>query len=91
MLLPIIEAWQHSYSQQELLFHASDILPESSLARYEIEPLLEASRLTSEVAISWLRTSRDDFVYVVVRLEGEVISLTMQSISILMMWGLPGH
>lgn len=77
VLLPIIEAWQHSYSQQELLFHASDILPESSLARYEIEPLLEASRLTSEVAISWLRTSRDDFVYVVVRLEGEVISLTM--------------
>ncbi|BFI52971.1 hypothetical protein KD3_12390 [Yersinia pseudotuberculosis] len=77
VLLPIIEAWQHSYRQQELLFQSSEIPPESALARNEIEPLLEASRLTSEVATSWLRTSRDDFVYVVVRLEGEVISLTM--------------
>ncbi|AHK18029.1 exotoxin [Yersinia similis] len=76
-LLPIIEDWQRRYRQQELLFQSSEIPPESGLGRHEIEPLLEASRLTSEVASSWLRTSRDDFVYVVVRLEGQVISVTM--------------
>uniref|UniRef100_UPI0011A116F0 exotoxin A binding domain-containing protein n=1 Tax=Yersinia similis TaxID=367190 RepID=UPI0011A116F0 len=77
VLLPIIEDWQHRYRRQELLFQSSSIPPDSALARHEIEPLLEASRLTSEVATSWLRTSRDDFVYVVVRLEGQVISVTM--------------
>ncbi|CNE76707.1 beta-gamma-crystallin [Yersinia similis] len=77
VLLPIIEDWQHRYRRQELLFQSSSIPPDSALARHEIEPLLEASRLTSEVATSWLRTSRDDFVYVVVRLKGQVISVTM--------------
>ncbi|WP_391592413.1 peptidase inhibitor family I36 protein [Yersinia hibernica] len=38
---------------------------------------IEAARLVSDVAQSWIRSSRDEYVYVVVRLAGQVISITM--------------
>lgn len=38
---------------------------------------IEAGLLVSDVAQSWLRTSHDDYIYVVVRLRGQVISITM--------------
>ncbi|AIN17658.1 beta/Gamma crystallin family protein [Yersinia rochesterensis] len=39
--------------------------------------VIEAARIVSDVAQSWLRTSSDDYIYVVVRLSGQIISITM--------------
>ncbi|MGE4669985.1 peptidase inhibitor family I36 protein [Yersinia enterocolitica] len=39
--------------------------------------IIEAARIVSDVAQSWLRTSSDDYIYVVVRLSGQIISITM--------------
>ncbi|WP_145540560.1 exotoxin A binding domain-containing protein, partial [Yersinia alsatica] len=39
--------------------------------------VIEAARLVSDVAQSWLRTSRDDYIYIVVRLAGQIVSITM--------------
>ncbi|MDA5545863.1 exotoxin [Yersinia rochesterensis] len=39
--------------------------------------IIEAARIVSDVAQSWLRTSSDDYIYVVARLSGQIISITM--------------
>lgn len=41
------------------------------------DSVIEAARLVSDVVQSWLRTSRDDYIYVVVRLSGQIVSITM--------------
>ncbi len=41
------------------------------------DTVIEAARLVSDVAQSWLRTSRDDYIYIVVRLAGQIVSITM--------------
>ncbi|HEN3480775.1 TPA: peptidase inhibitor family I36 protein [Yersinia enterocolitica] len=43
----------------------------------EATTTIEAACLVSDVAQSWLRSSRDDYIYVIVRLAGRVISITM--------------
>lgn len=39
--------------------------------------VISASNLVSDVVQSWLITPRDDYIYVIVRLSGEVISITL--------------
>ncbi|WP_186378663.1 peptidase inhibitor family I36 protein [Yersinia kristensenii] len=39
--------------------------------------IIESARIISDVAQSWLRTSSDDYIYVIVRLSGQIISITM--------------
>lgn len=39
--------------------------------------IIEAARIVSDVAQSWLRTSSDDYIYVIVRMSGQIISITM--------------
>ncbi|HDL7824244.1 TPA: peptidase inhibitor family I36 protein [Yersinia enterocolitica] len=41
------------------------------------DTVIGAARLVSDVAQSWLRTSRDEYIYVIVRLAGRVVSITM--------------
>ncbi|HDL7795121.1 TPA: peptidase inhibitor family I36 protein [Yersinia enterocolitica] len=43
----------------------------------EATTTIEAACLVSDVAQSWLRSSRDDYIYVIVRLAGRVVSITM--------------
>ncbi|MDN0087551.1 peptidase inhibitor family I36 protein [Yersinia nurmii] len=78
-LMPIIDEWRQIYHQVKL--PASVDLPteigESLEQVNNIEQLHEASRLVSDVTQSWLRTSRDDYIYVIVRLSGQIVSITM--------------
>ena len=43
----------------------------------EATTTIEAACPVSDVAQSWLRSSRDDYIYVIVRLAGRVVSITM--------------
>ncbi|AOF15887.1 exotoxin [Yersinia enterocolitica] len=77
IVLPVIDEWRQIYHQtnQSALAGTSD--------KYVHTPteadgtVVEAASLVSDVAQSWLRTSHDDYIYVVVRLWGKVISITM--------------
>jgi Beta/Gamma crystallin/Exotoxin A binding len=82
-VIPVIEEWRQQYHHQ-LLFSTRSAAEtgDTSLTHQSAEPaqidrVLDSSRLVSDVTSSWLRTSHDDFVYVVVRLSGQIVSVTM--------------
>lgn len=76
---PTVEEWHRLYRQPLLLIEdssddSSDIEPNVVHARDSIIP---ASRIVSDVIQSWLRTSREDYIYVIVRLSGKIVSITL--------------
>lgn len=76
-VLPVIEEWQQLYHQtkKRLKISVSSEITDSPIITND--EIITASRLVSDVAQSWLRTSRDDYIYVIVRLSGQIISITM--------------
>ncbi|ANI31222.1 exotoxin [Yersinia entomophaga] len=78
-LIPIIDEWRQIYHQVKLPARV-DLPTEIGEPLEQVnhmELLHEASRLVSDVTQSWLRTSRDDYIYVIVRLSGQIVSITM--------------
>ncbi|MGN1994974.1 peptidase inhibitor family I36 protein, partial [Yersinia enterocolitica] len=77
VVLPVINEWRQIYHQinhPELAGASGKFVHTSATAN---STAIEAGLLVSDVAQSWLRTSHDDYIYVVVRLRGQVISITM--------------
>ncbi|WP_174635133.1 peptidase inhibitor family I36 protein [Yersinia thracica] len=77
-IIPMINQWREVYR------HAKKPSVEVSASGGNVDDavatgdgVIEAARIVSDVAQSWLRTSSDDYIYVVVRLSGQVISITM--------------
>ncbi|WP_249192824.1 beta/gamma crystallin-related protein [Yersinia sp. Marseille-Q3913] len=84
-VLPIINEWRRLYSQEQPQEGSaasadakkgahSDDVPSAQADR---ERIISASRIVSDVIQSWLRTSREDYVYVIVRLAGRIVSITV--------------
>ncbi|CRY55201.1 beta-gamma-crystallin [Yersinia intermedia] len=75
---PTVDEWHRIYHQPLQLMVGNseydDIAPDVIQARDSIIP---ASRIVSDVIQSWLRTSREDYVYVIVRLSGKIVSITL--------------
>ncbi|CNI09939.1 beta-gamma-crystallin [Yersinia massiliensis] len=76
---PTIDEWHRVYRQPFPLImgsseYSEDIEPAILHARDSVIP---ASRIVSDVIQSWLRTSRDDYIYVIVRLSGKIVSITL--------------
>lgn len=78
-VLADIEEWQRRYSEAaQTLKSATNIENIGNLNPYEgMDVVISASNLVSDVVLSWLITPRDDYIYVIVRLSGEVISITL--------------
>ncbi|WP_261371243.1 exotoxin A binding domain-containing protein, partial [Yersinia aleksiciae] len=78
-VMPTINDWYNTYHQPLPIMeirddHSSGIDPSILKAKDSIIP---AARIVSDVIKSWLRNSRDDYIYVIVRLEGEIVSVTL--------------
>ncbi|MCB5308697.1 peptidase inhibitor family I36 protein [Yersinia massiliensis] len=76
---PTVDEWHRIYRQPlPLMINSSedsdDIEPSVLRARDSVIP---ASRIVSDVIQSWLRTSREDYIYVIVRLSGKIVSITL--------------
>ncbi|MFL4557643.1 peptidase inhibitor family I36 protein [Yersinia kristensenii] len=77
-VLPTITQWRKAYYQAK----KQSLKPKVSSTNAEKpssadDTVIEAACLVSDVTQSWLRTSRDDYIYVVVRLSGQIVSITM--------------
>ncbi|ATM94867.1 beta-gamma-crystallin [Yersinia frederiksenii] len=91
-ILPVINEWRRTYYQakaQSLTATAAnesrhqpttavmDDRPTTETRIATDDSVIEAACLVSDVAQSWLRTSSDDYIYIVVRLAGQIVSITM--------------
>lgn len=78
-VLPDIEEWRRRYREAaQTLKSATNIENIGNPNLYEgMDVVISASNLVSDVVQSWLITPRDDYIYVIVRLSGEVISITL--------------
>ncbi|CNH01341.1 peptidase inhibitor family I36 protein [Yersinia pekkanenii] len=78
-VLPVVEGWHQLYRQAlQSLTTVAEIENVANTNQHEgIDPIISAANLVSDVVQSWLRTSRDDYIYVIVRLSGEIVSMTM--------------
>ncbi|WP_145606267.1 peptidase inhibitor family I36 protein [Yersinia intermedia] len=78
-VLPDIDEWRRRYREAaQTLKSATNIENIGNPNLYEgMDVVISASNLVSDVVQSWLITPRDDYIYVIVRLSGEVISITL--------------
>lgn len=78
-VIPILEQWRQEYRQASRMLDAvSEIQNTGNTQQHEgIDSVIAAANIVSDVAQSWLRTPRDDYIYVIVRLSGEIISIAM--------------
>ncbi|MCW6568503.1 peptidase inhibitor family I36 protein [Yersinia ruckeri] len=80
-IMPVMDTWRQIYLQAKQRSSAVTDLPleidEPAPDHANSEQILSASRLVSEVVQSWLRSSHDNYTYVIVRLSGQIISITM--------------
>lgn len=80
-ITPVIDTWRQIYLQAKPRSSAVTDLPleidEPAPDHTNSGQILSASRLVSEVVQSWLRSSHDNYTYVIVRLSGQIISITM--------------
>ncbi|WP_145551793.1 peptidase inhibitor family I36 protein [Yersinia mollaretii] len=87
-VIPIIEEWRQLY-RQPYLPRPIRVAEEESQAQVQaqaqaqaqtqlrIDSVISAARIVSDVAQSWLRTTRDDYIYLIVRLSGQIVSITL--------------
>ncbi|WP_407083981.1 peptidase inhibitor family I36 protein [Yersinia artesiana] len=87
-VLPVVEDWRKLYRQAwQSLNIASTAATAATAEAAEttsnpnmhqgMNDVISAASLVSDVAQSWLRTPREDYIYVIVRLSGEIISIAM--------------
>ncbi|AJJ61525.1 peptidase inhibitor family I36 protein [Yersinia aldovae] len=76
---PVIEEWRQRYRQAARSLKVVEKIGSTNTPNlYQgMDAIISAAAMVSDVAQSWLRTSRDDYIYVIVRLSGEVISIAM--------------
>lgn len=78
-IMPTVEEWRRIYNQPLPFMtindeHSHTIAPAVRNAR---DSTIPAARIVSDVIQSWLRTSREDYIYVIVRLSGQIVSITL--------------
>ncbi|HDL6961034.1 TPA: exotoxin [Yersinia enterocolitica] len=78
-VMPIVEQWREEYRQaSRMLETVGEIQNTGNIQQHEgIDSVIAAANMVSDVAQSWLRTPRDDYIYVIVRLSGEIISIAL--------------
>ncbi|HHH1510393.1 TPA: peptidase inhibitor family I36 protein [Yersinia enterocolitica] len=78
-VLPVVEDWRKRYHQasQSLYITANAETISNPNMHHGMNDVISAASLVSDVAQSWLRTPREDYIYVIVRLSGEVVSIAM--------------
>jgi L-amino acid N-acyltransferase YncA len=74
-----VEEWRQLYRQasRSLTVAENREIPNNPNLYQGMDTVISAATIVSDVAQSWLRTPRDDYIYVIVRLSGEVISIAM--------------
>lgn len=81
-VIPVIEEWRQRY-RQPYLPRPVRVTEEESQAQAQaqtqlrIDSVISAARIVGDVAQSWLRTTRDDYIYLIVRLSGQIVSITL--------------
>lgn len=79
-VIPIIEEWRKLYNQPDLStpIRSQEDDPQTIVQpQSRINPVITAARIVGDVAQSWLRTTRDDYIYLIVRLSGQIVSITL--------------
>lgn len=78
-IISIVEQWRQEYRQTSRMLEAvGEIQNTGNPLQYRrIDSVIAAANMVSDVAQSWLRTPRDDYIYVIVRLSGEIISIAL--------------
>ncbi|MEY4921976.1 MAG: hypothetical protein RLY17_693 [Pseudomonadota bacterium] len=78
-VLPVVEEWRKLYRQasRSLTVAENREIPNNPNLYQGMDTVISAATIVSDVAQSWLRTPRDDYIYVIVRLSGEIISIAM--------------
>ncbi|EEQ09990.1 Beta-gamma-crystallin [Yersinia mollaretii ATCC 43969] len=79
-VIPIIENWRQSYNQPYLPTPVSSTEEDpQAIAQTQLnmDSVISAARIVGDVAQSWLRTTRDDYIYLIVRLSGQIVSITL--------------
>lgn len=79
-VIPIIEEWRKLYNQPDLStpIRSQEDDPQTIVQpQSRINPVITAVRIVGDVAQSWLRTTRDDYIYLIVRLSGQIVSITL--------------
>ncbi|WP_145932055.1 beta/gamma crystallin-related protein [Yersinia bercovieri] len=84
-VIPTISEWRRLYKQEkpsEGGIASKDVDEKThsegaTSAQANIDGAISASHIVSDVVDSWLRTSREDYVYVIVRLAGRIVSITL--------------
>lgn len=78
-VLSVVEDWRKLYRQSsQALYTAAnaETLSNPDIS-HGMNDVISAASLVSDVAQSWLRTPREDYIYVIVRLSGEIVSIAM--------------
>ncbi|CQQ79759.1 beta-gamma-crystallin [Yersinia mollaretii] len=79
-VIPTIEEWRQRYRQPYLPAPISSMEEEPQAiaqTQLNIDSVISAARIVGDVAQSWLRTTRDDYIYLIVRLSGQIVSITL--------------
>ncbi|CNK91948.1 peptidase inhibitor family I36 protein [Yersinia aleksiciae] len=78
-IIPTIDEWNRIYHQPLPLMtlNNDDSHGIPPVVRKVGESTIPAARIVSDVIRSWLRTSREDYIYVIVRLSGKIVSITL--------------
>ncbi|CNI42585.1 exotoxin [Yersinia mollaretii] len=79
-VIPTIEEWRQRYNQPYLPtpIRATEEEPQAiAQTQLNIDSVISAARIVGDVAQSWLRTTRDDYIYMIVRLSGQIVSITL--------------
>ncbi|EKN3343132.1 peptidase inhibitor family I36 protein [Yersinia enterocolitica] len=78
-VVPVVEDWRKRYRQvsQSLYITANAETTSNPNMHHGMNDVISAASLVSDVAQSWLRTPREDYIYVIVRLAGEIVSIAM--------------
>ncbi|WP_145518797.1 peptidase inhibitor family I36 protein [Yersinia mollaretii] len=79
-VIPIIEEWRQRYRQPYVPTSVRSIEDEPQTVAQippNMDSIISAARIVGDVAQSWLRTTRDDYIYLIVRLSGQIVSITL--------------
>lgn len=78
-VLPVVEDWRKRYRQAWQALNIATIAETAGNPNMNqgMNDVISAASLVSDVAQSWLRTPREDYIYIIVRLSDEIISITM--------------